>query len=67
MRKWYIAQTYSGSESSVKNDIEARIQSMKNLTTIKLVKNFLISANQRQVYLLFLFLSKKTHRIYMNF
>ena len=25
MRKWYIAQTYSGSESSVKNDIEARI------------------------------------------
>jgi len=28
MRKWYIAQTYSGSESSVKNDIEARIQSM---------------------------------------
>ncbi len=28
MRKWYIAQTYSGSESSVRNDIMARSQSM---------------------------------------
>ena len=28
MKRWFIAQTYSGSESSVKSDIEARIQSM---------------------------------------
>ncbi len=28
MKKWYIVQTYSGSESSVKNDIEARAKSM---------------------------------------
>lgn len=28
MRKWYIAQTYSGYENSVKTDIERRIESM---------------------------------------
>ncbi len=34
MKKWYIVQTYSGSESSVQNDILARAKSMNMETKV---------------------------------
>ena len=37
MKRWYIAQTYSGYESSVKNDIERRIESLGMQEIVKQV------------------------------